>query len=228
MARFTTEQRRSRASAVASGFVKEIDMFFQRKDPVHRTMRTLARALEKAQIPYAVVGGMAVFAQGYHRTTQDVDVLLTAEGFAAFRRLFVPKNFRRVPTRPRKFVDAKTGIHVDILVSGLFPGSGEPGPISYPDPEAVTQIIEDIRVVNLANLIQLKLAAQRHQDFADVVNLIAAHNLNESFLKNLHSSVHRDYVECLEEKRRNEEYETRQNRHVQEMLSEEDTQHEES
>ncbi|HYT89313.1 MAG TPA: hypothetical protein VEL76_11460, partial [Gemmataceae bacterium] len=59
----------------------------------------------------------------------------------------------------------------------------------------------------LVTLIQLKLAAGRYQDFADVVNLIRAHELDESFQEKLHSSVRRDYIECLEEKRREDEYE---------------------
>src|SRR5262249_21381458 len=76
--------------------LKEIDMFFQKKDPVHQTMRRIVKRLEKAKIPYAVVGGMAVNAHGHQRTTGDVDLLLTPSSFAAFRRLFVPKNYTRV------------------------------------------------------------------------------------------------------------------------------------
>ena len=54
------------------------------------------------------------------------------------------------------------------------------------------------------------LAARRHQDFADVVSLIRIHNLDEDLLKRLHSSLHQDFIECLEEKRREDEYESRQ------------------
>ena len=41
---------------------------------------------------------------------------------------------------------------------------------------------------------------------ADVVNLINVHNLDESFLNRLHPSIRRDFVDCLEEKRREDEY----------------------
>ena len=61
-------------------------------------------------------------------------------------------------------------------------------------------------VADLVTLIQLKLAARRHQDFADVVNLIAVKKLDESFLPKLHPSVRHDFIECLEEKRREDEY----------------------
>ena len=72
------------------------------------------------------------------------------------------------------------------------------------------QRIKNAKVVTLPQLIQLKLAARRHQDFGDVVFLIRVHNLDESFLDHLHPSVHGDFIECLEEKRRDDEYEARE------------------
>jgi hypothetical protein len=190
--------------------LKELDMFFQQKDPVHKTMRRLVKRLEKAGITYAVMGGMAVFAQGHRRATNDVDVLLTAAGFEEFCRRFVPKNYERHEDRPRRFTDKKSRVSLDVLITGRYPGSGKPGPIAFPNPAAVATVIEDIRVIDLPTLLQLKLAARRHQDFADVVSLIRVHNLDESFQDKLHQSVHRDYIECLEEKRREDEYETRE------------------
>src|SRR5262249_27752469 len=98
--------------------LKEIDMFFQGKDRVHQSMRRVVRRLERVGIPYAIVGGMAVNAHKYQRTTGDVDLLLTAEGLAAFRQRFVEKNYTRVPGRPLRFVDRTNGVHLDILVTG--------------------------------------------------------------------------------------------------------------
>jgi hypothetical protein len=190
--------------------LKELDMFYQKKDPVHKTMQRLVKRLKKAGIPHVVVGGMAVFAQGYRRATNDVDVLLTQEGFEKFCDKFVPEEYERHEGRPRRFTDKKNDVSLDVLITGRYPGSGKPGPIVYPDPADVGTIIDDIRVLDLPTLIQLKLAARRHQDFADVVNLIRAHNLNETFQEKLHSSLHRDYIECLEEKQREDEYEARQ------------------
>ena len=177
---------------------------------MHQTMRRLVRRLEKANIPHAVVGGMAVFIQGYRRTTDDLDILVTREGLAEFRKKFVPKHYTPDPKLPRRFTDKSNDVTVDFLVTGLFPGRGQPGPIAYPDPVTVREQIRATYVVNLATLIQLKLAARRHQDFADVVNLIGAHNLDESFQQHLHPTLHRDYIECLEENRREEEYLTRE------------------
>jgi hypothetical protein len=190
--------------------LKEIDMFFQKNDPVHKSMRRIVKKLEKAGIAYAVVGGMAVNAHGYRRTTDDLDLLLTPEGLAEFCKRFVPKHYEGVARRPRRFTDRTNEVLIDFLVTGLYPGNGEPGPIAYPDPTDVQETVEGACVLNLPTLIQLKLAARRYQDFADVVALIRANQLDEAFAAGLHPSVRRDYVECLEEKRREDEYEARQ------------------
>lgn len=187
--------------------IEEIDMFFQGTDPVHQTMNRVVAKLDEAKIPYAIVGGMAVNAHHHERTTKDVDFLVTAQGLKTFRDCYVHKEFAPVAGRPRRFVDPSNNVCFDLLVAGLFPGTGKPGPIAFPNPTDVVEVIENRCVVNLPTLVQLKLAARRYQDFADVVNLIRVHNLDESFLSQLHSAVHGDFVECLEERRREDEYE---------------------
>jgi hypothetical protein len=186
--------------------LKEIGVFFQKRSPQHQAMRRLARRLKKARIPYAIMGAMAVNAHGAERTTKDVDVLLTPEGLERFRQEFVGDEYEQVQGRPRRFVERQSGVPVDFLVTGRYPGTGKPGPLAFPDPTEASQEIDKIRVLTLPQLIQLKLAARRYYDFGDVVFLIRTHNLDESFLPQLHSSVHRDFIECLEEKRREDEY----------------------
>lgn len=190
--------------------LKEIDMFFQKRDPVHQTMRRTAKRLERAGIPYAIMDDMALNAHHYERTTKDVDFLLTREGLDSFCQRFVGKYYERVEGRPRRFTDRKNGVTVDILVTGRYPGNGKPGPIAFPDPQAISETIDKHSVVDLPTLVQLKLAARRWRDFADVVELIRFNNLDESFLKQMHPSIHQDFIECLEEKRRDDEYEARE------------------
>jgi hypothetical protein len=187
----------------------EISMFFQGNDAVHETMRRIAAALDRAGIPYAIAGGMAVNAHRHSRTTRDVDLLLTAAGFAAFKQLVAAGEFAPVPARPRRFADPLTGVTFDILVAGHFPGSGAPGPVAFPDPSDVAQEIDNLRVIDLPTLVQLKLAARRYQDFADVVSLIRQNHLDESFTNRLHPSLHANYMLCLDGKRREDEYEAR-------------------
>jgi hypothetical protein len=177
------------------------------KDQVHKTLKRVVKHLNKAKIPYAVLGGMALSAHRYRRATTDVDVLLTAEGLDAFRRKYLDKHYDQAPRRPRRFIDRLNGVTIDMLVTGRFPGSGRPGPIAFPDPTIAGQEIDGIWYVNLIALVELKLAARRWRDFADVVELIRFNELDESFLDKLHPSVRQDFIECLEEKRREDEYE---------------------
>src|SRR5262249_18379968 len=117
--------------------LREIDMFFQGTARVHQTMNKVADLLEAAKVPYAIVGGMAVNAHKHERTTRDVDFLVTKNGFDTFVRLHVGEEFDRAPGRPRRFVDRNNGVTFDFLITGYFPGSGQPGPFAYPDPEEV-------------------------------------------------------------------------------------------
>ena len=98
-------------------------MFFQGKDEVHQTMRRVASVWNEAGIPYAIVGGMAVNAHKYRRTTDDVDLLLTPEGLGGIREAVR----RRRTTQPDpdgrdRFIDRENGVSIDILVTGRFPG----------------------------------------------------------------------------------------------------------
>jgi hypothetical protein len=190
--------------------LKEIDLFFEGRGREHQTLRRLVQRLEKAKIPYAIMGAMAVNAHGAERTTKDVEVLVTQEGLDLFRLRYVGKSYDAVPERPRRFVEKRSKVSIDFLVTGRFPGSGKPGPVAFPHPDEASQRIKNAKVVTLPQLIQLKLAARRHQDFGDVVFLIRIHDLDESYLEKLHPSVRDDFVECLEEKRREDEYEARE------------------
>jgi hypothetical protein len=71
---------------------------------------------------------------------------------------------------------------------------------------------------DLAALIQRKLAVRRHQNSADVVNLIRANSLDESFQSRLHPSVHHLFMECLDEKRRDDQWEERTDRQLEELI----------
>jgi hypothetical protein len=59
--------------------LREGSMHFEEKNAVHKTLQRITRRLNELQIPYAVVGGMAMFAHGFRRFTEDVDLLVTRE-----------------------------------------------------------------------------------------------------------------------------------------------------
>src|SRR5438132_6434043 len=83
--------------------LRAITLFHSGKDPAHQSLRRLIKRLEKAEIPHAVMGGMAVYAHGHRRLTDDVDILVTREGLEAFRREFVPGVYEPVPKSRRRW-----------------------------------------------------------------------------------------------------------------------------
>ena len=78
----------------------------------------------------------------------------------------------------KSFRDAVTNVNVDTLIVGEYPGDRLPKPVSFPQPESVSQRNEEgLPFISLKTLIELKLAsgmtaAHRLQDMADVMNLI--------------------------------------------------------
>jgi hypothetical protein len=187
--------------------LKEIDRFFQGRSAVHRAMRRLVRTLEQAGIVYAIIGGMAVNAHGHRQTTDDVDVVLTPEGFDEFHRDAARQGYARLSIRRgRRFLDLVSKIPVDIVLSGS-PCSGRVRDITYPDPATAGAVFGNIRFVSLVELIRIKLAVRRYRDLGDVVALIRSHGLDGAFLEKLPPPLQADFVRCLEELRREREWE---------------------
>ena len=181
--------------------LQTIDQFFMQQGSVYQTLENLARNLTRAGIDYAIVGGMALVLHGYIRTTQDVDILLSREGLAAFQRSLLGRGF--VPAFPgatRMFRDSQTGVVVEVLVSGEFPGDGKPKPVAFPDPTIVAIQRDNIKVVSLTTLIELKLASgisalDRLKDLADVQELIRALDLPADLAEGLDASVRQTYLQ---------------------------------
>ena len=63
--------------------------FFMGQSQVDKALLQFAERLDAEQIPYAIIGAMALNAYGYRRVTEDVDVLLTADGLARFKARYL-------------------------------------------------------------------------------------------------------------------------------------------
>ena len=72
--------------------LREGDALFHQRGEVYEALQRLARRLNEEGIAYALIGGLALISHGYRRYTEDIDVLLTAEGLAACREM--PRNWR--------------------------------------------------------------------------------------------------------------------------------------
>ena len=166
---------------------------------LHETLRRLASNLEAEGIDYALLGAMALGEHGYVRMTEDVDVLVTAEGLRRFQERLVGRGY--VPTHPgaqRNFRDSESGVRIEMLVSGEFPGDGKPKAVAFPVPKDVSEEVDGYRVLRLPRLIELKLASgmsapHRLRDLADVQEIIKARDLDEAFADQLDASVRPTY-----------------------------------
>lgn len=174
--------------------------FFMGDADVQHALLKLARLLDEARIPYAVLGAMALNEYGYQRVTVDVDVLLTAEGLEAFKALALGRGYVEKFPGSRGMRDTEHGVPIDIVVSGEYPGDGRPKPVRFPDPEAVGVRGARVTLVPLSVLIELKLASgmsapHRLRDLADVLELIRASHLPATLAEQLDPSVREKYRE---------------------------------
>lgn len=81
-----------------------------------------------------------------------------------------------------------------------YPGDGKVKPIAFPDPRNVSEVENDISYVNLATLVELKLAsgmsgADRFKDLGDVQELIKVLSLPRDYSQNLNEYVRPKYEE---------------------------------
>ena len=60
--------------------LREGSMHFERESAVYKSLEKIVRRLEGLGMPFAVVGGMALFLHGYRRFTEDVDILVRPDG----------------------------------------------------------------------------------------------------------------------------------------------------
>jgi len=180
--------------------LKQADEFFMSIGPVHQTLRNVARRLSDAGIDYAVIGGMALALHGFVRPTQYVDLLLSPGGLEKFRTELVGLCY--VPTfqgARKHFRDTETGVKVEIITSGEYPGDGKPKPVVFPDPALKSETIGEHRVIQLPTLIELKVASglsaehRQLRDLADVQQLIETLDLPENLSEQIDASVRDEY-----------------------------------
>ena len=175
--------------------LREASQFYMSRGDVYTTLRKLTQRLEQEQIPYALIGGMALAAHGFVRMTQDVDILLTAEGLAAFLERCVGRGYAPAfPGAQKSFRDTETQVRIEAITTGEFPGDGKPKPVAFPDPTVASIERDGLRVVSIEKLIELKLASgmsapHRLRDLADAQDTITTLDLTDDFADRLDPSV---------------------------------------
>jgi hypothetical protein len=158
-------------------------------EKVRRRLFRAARALEKAEVPYAVAGGNAVAAwvsrvdEAAVRNTQDVDILLRRADLPAARQALEQAGFvyRRVASL-NLFLDcpkakARDAIHVVLATEKVRPNHAEPAP-DVSESEAT----DAFRLLSLEALVRMKLTSFRDKARVHLRDLIEVGLIDESWV----------------------------------------------
>ena len=192
----TYEERLSRSPRWA---LMEGSMHFDKANQVFRTLERITKRLDELGVPYALAGGLALFLHGYRRFTEDVDLLVTRDGLATIHQRLEGLGYVPPFEGSKNLRDVESGVKIEFLVQGEFPGDGKPKPVSFPNPSAVAVLIDGVRVIQLTTLVELKLvsgsAPGRLKDLADVQELVKLLKLTEDFAEQLHPIVRDSYRE---------------------------------
>jgi hypothetical protein len=177
----------------------EASMHFEEKSAVHQIMRRIAQRLTQLGILYAVGGGMALFLHGFRRFTEGVDILVTAEGLAEIHRQLDGLGYVRPFANSKHLRDTETGVRVEFLVAGQYPGDGKPKPVAFPDPAEVAEEQGGVQRLRLSTLAESKLASGmnnpgRLKDLGDVQEVIRVLHLPAEFADQLNSFVRDQYL----------------------------------
>ncbi len=155
------------------------------------SLEALVRALNDADVPFIVVGGLAVNAHGYGRFTQDVDLVVRLEPVHVLRLFGALSGLGYrplVPVTAEGFADPGQRAHwvaeKGMTVLNFHSDAHQETPVDIFATEPFDFQVEHarallvevgpglpMRVLNRNSLISLKRAAGRLQDLADVAEL---------------------------------------------------------
>ena len=180
--------------------MSEGGLHFEKDNKVFESLRRITGKLQELGIPYAVVGGMALFHHGYRRFTEDVDLLVTKDDLKTIHEKLVGLGWFPPFANSKHLRDAQTGVKIEFLTTGDYPGDGKPKPVSFPDPRFANLEIDGMHFIDLSHLVEMKLASgmsniNRMKDLTDVMEAIKLIPLPAEFAEKLDPYVRDKYAE---------------------------------
>ena len=184
-----------------------------RRDRLHAkdiaaALTELRDRLAQADIPFAVIGALAMRQHGYIRYTEDIDVLTTPEGLERIHSELVGVGIVPRATGLRKKLRETTHlVDIDVLQAGE-PAGAKGSPVEYPSPlsAAFEEAPDGIRYPTLAALVAFKIASgvwgKRLRDLADAQELIKIAGLDESFAQELPEELGEQFRDLVASSRR--------------------------
>ncbi len=180
---------------------------FEEDSAVFKALHNIAQRLKSLGIPYAVVGGMALFRHGLRRFTEDVDILVTKGDLKIIHEKLEGLGYLPPFPNSKHLRDTQSGVKIEFLTTGDYPGDGKQKPVAFPDPRNVSFDADGISYINLPTLVELKLASGmtnpgRLKDLSDVLELIKALDLSLDFANQLNPFVKSKFEELWKEARK--------------------------
>jgi len=164
------------------------DRMFQAVEKVRERLERCCTALEIGQVPYAVVGGNAVAAwvatvdDGAVRNTRDVDILLRAEDLErAAEALERVGFFRDSVMEVVVFLDGRDGKPNQGIHILLAERKVKEEYVSRTPRVEQSQMIEGRRVVDLVELVRMKLNSYRIKDQTHLLDMIQVKLIDASW-----------------------------------------------
>jgi hypothetical protein len=173
---------------------------FEEKSKVFLALHKITGHLKALGIPYAVVGGMALFRHGLRRFTEEVTVLVTKQDLKKIHSKLSGLGNLPVHRQSKNLRDTESAVRIEFLTTGDYPGDGKKKPVAFPDPRDVAFEADGIDYITLPKLVELKLAsgmtnAGRLKDLADVQELIKVLKLPPDFADQLDPYVRDKFAE---------------------------------
>jgi predicted nucleotidyltransferase len=156
-----------------------------------RSIEIIVRALNDAKVEYLIVGGLAVNAHGYERSTKDVDLVIGLEReniLRGLRALLAVGYQMRIPVTPEQFADPALREmwrrEKNMVVLQLWSDVHRRTPVNvfvYEPFDFAKEMKRALRlpvsgnelapIVSYEALLKLKKAAGRSQDLTDIEKL---------------------------------------------------------
>lgn len=177
--------------------------YFMGEGKLNDALTRLVADLKDHEIDYVVIGAVALMAYGYPRFTEDIALILDANGLDRFHDELIGLGyapaFQGARKRLRSTIDSTP---IEVIVAGDYPGDGQPKPVMFPVPSEASVEIDGIKFPTLQKLIELKLASgmtapDRLKDLADVQELIKVRGLSRDFADRLDPYVREAYLDLI-------------------------------
>ena len=165
-----------------------------------KAVRKLVDILERENLPYAIIGALALNEYGHRRVTVDVDLVMRDDDLQRFKRGWLGRGYAERVVGTGKLLDTEFNVNVDVLSTGRFPGDDKPKPIAFPDPRVTAVRGAPFALLPVESWIELKLAsgmvaAHRLKDLADVQELIRSAGLPIAMADAIHPWVREKFLE---------------------------------